>query len=229
MVLTRLLDGQWPKAVLFDLDGTLVDSAPDLAAATDRMLEQLGKPPVGERQVRLWVGNGATMLVRRALVGSADPARVNALEDVEVAHAMELFFSAYEACNGLHSRVYDGVLSLLQALREGGSRMAVVTNKPGRFTGPLLSQLGLADYFPVQVSGDTLTVKKPDPQPLHFAVEQLKVSGSPVLMVGDSVNDIQAARAAGMPVVAVSYGYNHGRNVRDEGADLVVDSLSELL
>ena len=229
MVLTRLLGGRWPQTVLFDLDGTLVDSVPDLAAAIDEMLRALQRPPVGEAKVRLWVGNGAAMLVRRALAGGTKDASVAGLDEAEVERAMAIFFAAYQDCNGVHSRVYESVEPLLAVLADRGSRLGVVTNKPARFTGPLLEQMGLAHYFGVTVSGDSLSTKKPDPAPLAYALEKLGGAAVDCLMVGDSVNDIQAARAAGMPVVAVSYGYNHGRDVREEGADLVVDSLRELL
>lgn len=229
MVLTRLLGGRWPQTVLFDLDGTLVDSVPDLAAAIDQMLGALKRPPVGESKVRLWVGNGAAMLVRRALAGGTEDRLVAGLEEAEVQRAMAIFFDAYQGCNGRHSRVYESVEPLLSLLANRGSRLGVVTNKPGRFTGPLLEQMGLAHHFGVMVSGDSLSTKKPDPAPLGYALEKLGGTAAGSLMVGDSVNDIQAARAAGMPVVAVSYGYNHGRDVREEGADLVVDSLRELL
>lgn len=229
MVLTSLLKGRRPTAVLFDLDGTLVDSVPDLAAATDEMLRRLGRTPAGEAQVRLWVGNGAAMLVRRALAGGTDPDRLAALDDQDLELALGVFFDAYQQCNGAHSRVYEGVSPLLETLRAQSVRLGVVTNKPARFTGPLLERMGLAGHFDIMVSGDTLATKKPDPAPLIHAVQTLGSSVESSLMVGDSINDILAARAAGMPVVAVSYGYNHGRDIRDEGADLVVDSLMELL
>jgi len=229
MVLTGLLGGRWPASVLFDLDGTLVDSVPDLAAATDTMLRRLGRTPAGESQVRLWVGNGAAMLVRRALAGGTAEDRLAALGEQEVTEALEVFFEAYGQCNGAHSRVYEGVAPLLEALAGRSVRLGVVTNKPERFTRPLLEKMGLAAHFDIMVSGDTLAVKKPDPAPLLHAVRSLGGTVDASLMIGDSVNDILAARAAGMSVVAVSYGYNHGRDVRDEGADLVVDSLMELL
>ncbi|WP_228160712.1 phosphoglycolate phosphatase [Marinobacter bohaiensis] len=224
-----LFQGQWPRTVLFDLDGTLVDSAPDLAAAIDSMLESLGRDPAGDDRVRQWVGNGAGVLVRRALAGRFDHEAGPAIDDAAFDDAQERFFNAYTGLNGHMSRVYDGVVPFLMALREAGARLAVVTNKPGAFTGPLLEKMGLDHWFDTTISGDTLPVKKPDPAQLHLAIEQLGGDTASTLMVGDSINDILAAQRAGVPVAAVRYGYNHGANIDDAGADRVVDSLEELL
>lgn len=223
------LFGDLPSAVLFDLDGTLVDSAPDLTLATDTMLTALGRETVGEERVRSWVGNGATMLVKRALAGTLDPAAVNAIEESVWRPALDKFFDAYHEVNGLHTVPYPGVEAFLQALHERGCRLGIVTNKPTAFTDPLLEKLGLAHWFDITVSGDTLAVKKPDPAPLLHALASFDVPPAAALMVGDSINDVQAAHAAGMPVVAVSYGYNHGHDISTAGADIVVDSLMDLL
>lgn len=223
------LFGDLPSAVLFDLDGTLVDSAPDLTLATDTMLVALGREPVGEERVRSWVGNGATVLVKRALAGTMDPAAVNAIEESVWRPALDKFFDAYHEVNGLHTVPYPGVEAFLQTLHERGCRLGVVTNKPAAFTDPLLEKLGLAHWFDITVSGDTLPVKKPDPAPLLHALASFDVPPAAALMVGDSINDVQAAHAAGMPVVAVSYGYNHGHDISTAGADIVVDSLMDLL
>ena len=223
------LFGDLPSAVLFDLDGTLVDSAPDLAQAVDDMLRALGRAPAGEELVRSWVGNGATMLVKRALAGTMDADTVNALEEAVWRPALDKFFEAYHIVNGRHTVPYPGIESFLQTLHERGCRLGVVTNKPAAFTGPLLDSLGLTHWFDVVVSGDTLPVKKPDPAPLLHALACLDVPPAVALMVGDSINDVEAAHAAGMPVVAVSYGYNHGHDISTAGADIVVDSLMDLL
>ncbi len=217
-----------PALALFDLDGTLVDSVPDLARAVDQMLLALGREPAGEAQVRDWVGNGAEMLVRRALAGrlEIDPGQA---PDELLGVALDLFKAAYAQANGRTSRVYDGVEALLQHYRAAGVPMAVVTNKPGAFTQPLLDRLRLADYFAVVVSGDTLAQKKPDPAPLLHACEQVGAPTAQALMIGDSRIDVEAARAAGCAVVCVSYGYNRGEPIASAGADRIVDSLAELI
>lgn len=225
----HLFDGQLPRTVLFDLDGTLVDSAPDLAAAIDAMLESLGRAPAGAKKVREWVGNGAGILVRRALAGQFDHAAGTPVSEAEFKDALQRFFEAYADLNGRLARVYDGVVPFLTALQDSGARLAVVTNKPAAFTGPLLRKMGLDHWFEVSISGDTLPVKKPDPAQLHHAIEKLGGSPDSTLMVGDSINDIQAAQRAGVPVVAVRYGYNYGGGIDEAGADIVVDSLVELL
>lgn len=222
----RLFGGAWPSLVMFDLDGTLVDSVPDLARAIDQMLAALGRVPAGEAKVRQWVGNGADMLVRRALSDSAEPI---ALEDELFSAARELFFAAYAQCNGRYSALYPGTRELLDHLRAEQVPMAVVTNKPEAFTHPLLQQLGLADYFPLVIGGDSLPNRKPHPEPLLMAIGQQACEVSQALMIGDSRNDVEAARAAGCPVVGVSYGYNYGEPISASLPDRTVDSLGDLI
>lgn len=213
-----------PRLLLIDLDGTLVDSVPDLAAAVNRMLADLGRPAAHEDEVRNWVGNGAVRLVKRALVGAleGEPGAV----DFE--RAMPLFLAYYAEENCRHSRPYPTVRATLERLAATGLQLACVTNKPADFTRPMLEQLGLADYFGLVVAGDTASAVKPDPAPLLHATDFFKVPAGDALMVGDSVNDIQAARAAGMPVICVSYGYNHGQDIRLAAPDAVIDALAEL-
>lgn len=229
MTLTELFKGQGPATVLFDLDGTLVDSAPDLSAAIDQMLRALGRPTVGEERVREWVGNGAAVLVRRALAGAFDYEKNTTADELTFRQALDLFFTAYEDLNGQQAQVYAGVEIWLRALQGKGCRLGVVTNKPHAFTGPLLKMMGLDRWFELYVSGDSLPQKKPDAAPLLHAMSKLGGTPETTLMVGDSINDIKAARNAGMPVVAVRYGYTYGTRVDDLGADIVVDSLAELL
>ncbi|MDV2078530.1 phosphoglycolate phosphatase [Marinobacter xestospongiae] len=229
MKLTELFDGQWPQTLLFDLDGTLVDSAADLAAAVDQMLTEMGRPTAGAERVRQWVGNGAAVLVQRALAGRHDHEAGGPLDEATYRQALDRFFTAYAEHNGRHATVFEGVEAFLTAAREQGCKLAVVTNKPSAFTGDLLEQMGLDHWFEVTVSGDTLTVKKPDPAPLHHALEALGADPARAVMVGDSITDIRAARNAGLPVVAVRYGYNHGEAIDTLGAERVVDSLAELL
>ncbi|WP_203299502.1 phosphoglycolate phosphatase [Marinobacter sediminum] len=229
MSLTGLFSPRWPGVALFDLDGTLVDSAPDLAAAVDQMLEHLGRSPVGIDRVRDWVGNGASVLVRRALARQTDWEPAQPKDDALFNDALAIFFHAYEQVNGRHAVVYDGVEACLAKLKEHGCKLAVVTNKPEQFVAPLLEQMGLDHWFDLSVGGDTLPVKKPDPTPLLHAMETLGGTRGTTVMVGDSAADIDAALAAGLPCVAVRYGYNFGQSVDALGADAVVDSLAELL
>lgn len=222
-VLVRLGGGHPPALVMFDLDGTLLDSAPDLAAAVDAMLERLGRAPAGLDKVRLWIGNGARVLVRRAL---ADDMRHDAVDDAAADEALALFMALYGGSHVL-TRVYPGVLDSLALLRTLGVRLAVITNKPERFVAPLLADMGLGDFDWI-VGGDTLPQQKPDPAGLLWVMQQAGVAAGQALFIGDSRNDIRAARAAGVRCVALSYGYNHGEPIASEQPDLVVDDLREL-
>lgn len=223
--LRALCGGELPRLVMFDLDGTLVDSVPDLATAVDRMLVELGREPAGVERVRQWVGNGARVLVRRALAGGLDHSAVGEAESEE---ALARFLDIYADCHELIT-LYPGVHELLEALSTAAVELAVVTNKPERFVAPLLEQVGLGGYFRWIIGGDTLPQQKPDPAALLQVMRLAGVSQEQSLFVGDSRTDVLAARAAGVPCVAVSYGYNHGRPVAEEAPQLVVDSLAELL
>jgi phosphoglycolate phosphatase len=229
MSLAGLFSPRWPGVALFDLDGTLVDSAPDLAVAVDTMLEQLGRRKAGPENVRKWVGNGASILVRRALAGKADWEPATAKDEALYKDALSLFFYAYEKANGQHARLYEGVEPCLQRLTEYGCRLGVVTNKPEQFVAPLMKQMGIDHYFRICVGGDTLPVKKPDPAPLIHAMEALGGTRGTTVMIGDSAADISAARAASIPCVAVRYGYNFGAPADALRADATVDSLTQLL
>ncbi|GAB4346268.1 MAG: phosphoglycolate phosphatase [Gammaproteobacteria bacterium] len=213
-----------PQAILFDLDGTLVDSVPDLTFSVNAMLRQLDRAPVEETTVRRWVGNGAERLVKRALTGEMEAEPDTALYE----RAYPLFLEAYADHVMVDSRLFPGVEAGLQALQQAGFAMGCITNKPERFTTPLLTGLGIDHYFAIQVSGDTLPVKKPDPRPLRYAAEFFKVPPERMLMVGDSRNDVQAARAAGSQIVCVPYGYNHGEDIRTANPDAVIDDLTQL-
>jgi len=223
-----LFNGELPACVMFDLDGTLVDSALDLTAAVDNMLQALGRAPAGEDRVRQWVGNGAPVLVMRALTGEMYPAD-DAVEPELFQAAFEVFLSAYTQSNGRYSRLYPGVEEVLQQLQGAGVPMAVVTNKPMAFTTPLLKALKIDHYFDQVLGGDSLPVKKPDPLPLRVVMETFGCQPERALMLGDSRNDVLAARAAGCPVICVSYGYNHGEPVDACSPDRVVDSFAELI
>lgn len=220
---------QWPGVALFDLDGTLVDSAPDLAAAIDHMLETLGRPPAGQDKVRQWVGNGAQILVRRALAGKVDWEHAEPMDEPLFNDAITQFYQSYEELNGDRSTVFEGVEACLQTLDDYGCRLAVVTNKPERFVQPLLERMGLEHWFEIVIGGDTLPVKKPDAEPLLQAMQFLGGNPDTTVMVGDSAADAKAAQNAGLPSVLVRYGYNYGPSVDELGADMVIDSLTELL
>ncbi len=223
----RLFAGQLPGAVLFDLDGTLVDSVPDLSHAIDRMLARMGQEPVGETAVRQWVGNGAQMLVRRALARHMDISITN-VHPVIFDQAYPLFLELYGEQLAERSVLYPGVQYCLDLLKAEGVPMAVVTNKPMQFTTPMLAGFGLSGYFDCVLGGDSLARKKPDAAPLLQAMQALGSTPATTLMVGDSVNDLRAARAAGCPVVCVPYGYNHGQNIADSQPDLMVEQLDQL-
>ena len=222
-----------PETLLLDLDGTLVDSAPDLAAAVDAMLAELGRAPAGVGKTRLWVGNGARKLVERGLADAFDPASPATPEFLE--HAESLFYRAYHACNGHHSELYPGVRHFLEAARARDCRLAIVTNKPAEFTEPLLERLGLARFFGATVSGDSLVgddgtvIRKPDPAHLKLALDRLGTSTDSAWMIGDSGSDILGARNLGIPSVAVTYGYSQGTPVADYGPDRIVSDLTRLL
>ena len=223
--LERLFDGALPALVMFDLDGTLMDSVPDLAAAVDSMLARLGRAPAGVERVRLWVGNGSRVLVRRALAGGLEHAGVS---DAETDAALELFMQAYADSHG-RTTVYPGVRECLDWLAARQIPLGLITNKPSQFVAPLLAEKGLDGYFSWIVGGDTLPQQKPDPAALFWVMERAGAAPERSLFVGDSRNDVLAARAAGVPCVALSYGYNHGRPIAEERPALVLDDLSLLV
>lgn len=219
------LQGPLPKLVMFDLDGTLIDSVPDLAVAVESMLLKLGRPPAGIENVRMWVGNGAPLLVRRALAGNMD---AKGVDDAEAEQALEIFMEAY-AGGHEHTKVYPGVRESLKWLQKQGVEMALITNKPERFVAPLLDEMKLGRFFRWIVGGDTMPQKKPDPAALFFVMKMAGVTPQESLFVGDSRNDVLAAKAAGVRCVALSYGYNHGRPIAEESPDAVIDNLQELI
>lgn len=223
--LAGLFQGRLPRLVMFDLDGTLVDSVPDLAAAVDKTLILLGQPAAGVERVRDWVGNGARVLVRRALAGGLQHERI---DDADAEQALELFMQAYAENHAL-TTVYPGVREVLDWLRGQGVELAVVTNKPERFVAPLLDEKGLGGYFRWIIGGDTLPQQKPDPAALLHVLQLARVEADEALFIGDSRNDVLAAQAAGVLCVAVSYGYNHGRPIAEEQPARVLDNLRELL
>jgi phosphoglycolate phosphatase len=211
------------KGVTIDLDGTLLDTIPDLAAAANMMLTELGRRTLDIEVIRTFVGKGISRLVERTLAGHID----GEADADQMAHALPIFERHYVEVNGRHTTIYPGVKEGLERFQAQGLPLACVTNKSGRFTLPLLEQIGLAHYFRTVVAGDTLARKKPHPDPLLHACAALEIAPGDMLMIGDSLNDTQAARAAGCPVFCVTYGYNEGHDVHDLDTDAVVDSLVE--
>lgn len=210
-------------AVMIDLDGTLLDTVPDLAAAAGRMLAALSLHQCTGDEIRSFIGKGIPNLVQRCLQARAESARAAALQ----AEALTLFQDFYLEESGRRSAVYPGVIEGLEQMRAMRLRLACVTNKAARFTLPLLEQKGLAPYFELVVSGDTLARKKPDPMQLAHICAAFAFAPETVLLIGDSANDALAARAAGCPVVCVSYGYSEGGDVHNIDCDAIVGSLSE--
>ena len=235
--------------MLFDLDGTLVDSAPDLTRAIDHMLIALARPVAGLKAVEAWVGNGTQALVQRALTGRSDGDRIDPVTEQDFTRAYRLFeaFYAQSLMAPPHRQhrsqpsppadrrhgLYPGVLETLACLSTlEGLKLGLITNKPRRFTRPLLQATGLEGYFGVIVCGDDLAEKKPHPLPLQHALKQLGCVPNEALMIGDSISDIKSAQAAGMASIGVTYGYNHGVPLQDlaqaDSADLLIDRLAML-
>ena len=213
-----------PDMVLIDVDGTLVDSVPDLAWCVDAMMRELGMPERGEKRVRHWVGNGVERLVQRALVNQLDGEPETELYE----KALPIFRDLYSENTSKRSCLYDGVEQALDFLKTTGVRMGCVTNKASQFTLPLLQDLGVRDYFEIVICGDEVEHKKPHPLPLLMAAEKLGTSPQASMMIGDSMSDVNAARAAEFQIVCMSYGYNHGEDISDYDPDAVIDSMNEI-
>ena len=210
------------RAVLIDLDGTLLETGPDIVAAATRMLVELGLPALRDDRVSEFIGKGVADLVTRCLLEVKAPADAHA-----VAAALIVFERHYLAGVADRSRPYPGVMEGLDRFERMGMPLGCVTNKAALFTAPLLERTGLARYFRVVVAGDTVAHKKPHPQPLLHAAAVLGVSPAYLLLIGDSANDVLAARAAGCPVFVVPYGYREGMALETLAADRVVADLVE--
>lgn len=212
------------KMVMIDLDGTLIHTAPDLADCANRMLAELGRASCPVETVMTWIGNGVPRLVKRALTGEMWGEPDAALFD----KAFAIYERHYAAHVSDLSRPFPGVVDGLTQLKARGYRLACITNKAEVFTLPLLRDLDLHKYFELILSGDSLPKQKPDPLPLRHACQHFGITPDHGVLVGDSSNDVEAARAAGMPVLCVTYGYNHGHDIREAHPDAVVDSLVEV-
>lgn len=224
------------QAAIVDLDGTMVDTLGDFEIALNRSLADLDLPPVTRALVERTVGKGSEHLIRSVLAHQLALPEVKGLANVCDARSAENLYEPawqryqhhYLAINGEFAAVYPGVAEGLQQLRDAGLQLACLTNKPLSFAKPLLQAKGLDSFFAHVFGGDSFERKKPDPLPLLKTCEALGVKPSQALMVGDSSNDAQAARAAGCPVVLVRYGYNHGEPVDGVDADAHVDTLTHI-
>ncbi|WP_426197564.1 phosphoglycolate phosphatase [Massilia sp. DWR3-1-1] len=211
------------RAVIIDLDGTMLDTVPDFLVAINRMRAELALAPIDAEQVKQLVGKGSENLIRGVLAVDFDSAGV----DQHFAAAMASYQRNYLAINGDHATLYDGVIEGLAALQAMDLRMACVTNKPIAFARPLLEKMGLASYFETVYGGECLPRKKPDPMPMLQVCADFDLAPADVVAIGDSSNDAEAARAAGCAVLAVPYGYNHGRSIHEADSDGIVESLLE--
>ncbi|MGB8337627.1 MAG: phosphoglycolate phosphatase [Burkholderiales bacterium] len=212
------------KAVAIDLDGTLLDTISDLAHAANLMRLELGMNELAEELIKTFVGKGLVNLVRRTLAGGGDSAHIG---EAELQHAVAIYERHYASVLTRATSHYPGVLDGLRTMHDAGFRLACITNKAEKFTLPLLKQMNLAHFFDITVSGDTTAKRKPDPMPLLHAAEYFHISPGEMLLIGDSANDYEAARAAGCPVFLVPYGYNEGRDATQLPAEAIISGLDE--
>jgi phosphoglycolate phosphatase len=216
---------QGKRLIAFDLDGTLIDSVPDLAMAVTRTLRELDLRVPSEDEVRDWVGNGAAVLMERALTWALQVPPTQALQQ----RAYEAFMQHYGAAPNDLTTLYPGVKHTLQVLHANGLTLVLITNKPERFIEPLLNHFELLGYFTHWIGGDSLAEKKPHPLPLLHAARSCQIPPSECVMVGDSRHDMAAGKAAGFTTLALPYGYNHGEPIEESHPDLMLSSLIDLL
>lgn len=213
-----------PEAILFDLDGTLVDSAADLKQALNQTLLALGMKPRSTQQVHQWIGNGVNKLLHRGLTNSMD----GIASDDDFWRAKNIFNIEYERQSGRESSLYPGVMQSLDKLSTYSILMVCVTNKDRRFTLPLLKKMDILQYFDVIVCGDDLNNKKPHPEPLLYAVNKLNIKPEKCVMVGDSASDVGAANAAKIPMICVDYGYSQGIDLNKLDIDVMISSIHQI-
>lgn len=213
------------RGLAFDLDGTLVDSAPGLANALDQTFMAMNLPLPGQARTVDWIGNGVDILLKRALTWALDNSDHSALLN----EARVRFNQHYAVQAEKGSDLFPGVAKVLATLSSHDVPMAIVTNKPTPFIRPLLERLGIADYFRLVLGGDDVVALKPHPAPLFLVLGHWGLLPGQLLFIGDSRNDIQAARAAGCPCVGMTYGYNYGEPIASSQPDLTLESFSDLL
>ena len=216
------------QLLIFDFDGTLIDSVPDLTDATNAMLTTLGKETYPIETIRNWIGNGSRLLVERALVGKVEVLE-GELTVEEADHAEQIFFDAYKKLSGSKTVAYPDVDSGLKQLKAAGYTLALVTNKPIRFVPKILQSFGWQDLFSEVLGGDSLLTKKPDPAPLLHVCEALNVAPEQAVMIGDSRNDILAGQNANMDTIGLSYGYNYGQDIRELNPTEAFDGFADLV
>ena len=214
------------KVIIFDLDGTLIDSSSDLALAINHMLQSINRSTFALDEIHNWVGNGAQTLVKRALSGSTIIAK--SINETEFQNALDIFLKFYAENLAVKTVTYPHVHNTLAQLKEQGYKLVIVTNKPFDFVAPILESLKLKEYFEFYLGGDSLKEKKPNPAPLLYVCEQLNVVPAQCIMVGDSSNDILAAKACGMESIGLTYGYNYGEHISTYKPDIYFSDFSEI-
>ncbi|MFT7860413.1 MAG: phosphoglycolate phosphatase [Sulfurimonas sp.] len=216
------------KLILFDLDGTLIDSVPDLAASINFTLSKLNRKLYSTDDVREWVGNGVQTLVKRAISGKKD-FQEDEINKNLYEQALPIFLENYETTMCKHTYLYKGVKETLLQLKKENYKMAIITNKPHKFIAPILKQLEVDDCFELLIGADSLEKKKPDPEPLLHAMNHFGCDKKECVMVGDSKNDIVAAKNAEIESIAVTYGYNYGEDINMYAPTIVVESFENIL
>lgn len=215
------------KFILFDLDGTLVHSIPDLTYAINRTMSDMGYDEVTEREMATWVGNGAPMIIARSLSHDITPSAE--LSDALKEQAETLFYRYYHESNHSRTHLFDGVLPALETFKQQGIQMAIITSKPAQFVPEIMQKLGLNDYFTDVIGGDQVKNRKPDPESLFLLMKKYDFLPEECLMVGDSRNDILAAHNAGCPSLGYTFGYNYGEPISDSQPTYVCDKFSDII
>ena len=215
------------KVIIFDFDGTLIDSEPDLALARKHMLEQLNREVYSQEMISHWVGNGAETLVKRALSGSVVIDK--SIKQKLFENALNIFLKFYAQNLCVKTYLYPNVKETLEQLKKKGYTMVIVTNKPANFVAPILKGLKIDEFFEFYLGGDSLERRKPDPMPLLYVCEKFNITVNECVMIGDSKNDIISANSAKIESVGVTYGYNYGEDISTYHPTIVVDDFANIL
>ena len=215
------------KVIIFDLDGTLIDSSPDLALAINHMLKTLNRETFSSDTIHYWVGNGAEILVKRALSGSATIDE--SIEEDRWKEALKIFLAFYAKNLAVETVTYPHVRETLQSLKGYGYKLTIVTNKPFAFVEPILKELKLLEFFELILGGDSLEKKKPDPMLLLHVCKEMDISVKEAVMIGDSKNDILAGNACNMQTIGLTYGYNYGEDIGVYNPSIVFDDFADIL